>query len=64
MDIDATIKKAAHKQTQLFLHGLEPLCTCPQECDCQDPENGLFSNHCPEHNLYPERDKECPIHGE
>jgi hypothetical protein len=41
-------------------------CTCPQECDCQDPEplNGvaLVSNLCPVHNLYPMVDPECPVH--
>jgi hypothetical protein len=39
-------------------------CTCPMECDCQDPDHGLCSNECPEHNLYPIPALTCPVHGE
>ncbi len=43
-------------------------CTCPTECDCQQPEpvNGvaLKSNICPVHNLHPAPDPNCPVHGE
>jgi hypothetical protein len=35
-------------------------CICPSSCDCQDPDNGFCSNCCPEHNLYPEPDPDCP----
>ena len=50
-------------------------CTCPQECDCQNPPplnrngerftEGVYhvSESCPIHNLYPDQDPECPVHG-
>jgi len=38
-------------------------CICPTGCDCQTPDDGLFSNLCPIHNEDPEPDEECPIHG-
>ena len=46
-------------------------CTCPKECDCQNPppDNGggkddvyHISNECPMHNLYPRPSPDCPIH--
>ncbi len=43
-------------------------CTCPKTCDCQNPEpaDGVAgkSNSCPVHNLNPDPDPNCPIHGE
>lgn len=43
-------------------------CTCPTECDCQQPEPidgvALKSNLCPVHNLHPMPDLNCPVHGE
>ena len=40
-------------------------CICPKKCDCQNPEPksgiALVSNLCPEHNLYPQYDDECPV---
>lgn len=50
----------------------ELYCTCPQECDCQNPPpqnwdgvsgNWGISNYCPIHNEHPEPNPECPIHG-
>ena len=46
----------------------EPRCTCPAECDCQDPEHGMVSNECPEHNWRhgvpdPMPSPDCPVHG-
>lgn len=42
-------------------------CRCPTSCDCQcpDPDEGvaLGSNTCPVHNLNPEPDPLCPVHG-
>jgi hypothetical protein len=47
-------------------------CTCPKKCNCQNPqpdneedESGVwhYSNLCPVHNLYPEPDPDCPVHG-
>ena len=43
-------------------HASCPECTCPQECDCQAPETGLMSNHCPIHNEEPEPYPDCPQH--
>lgn len=44
--------------------GRKNKCICPKKCDCQDPEPksgpALLSNLCPEHNLYPIPDEECP----
>ena len=46
-------------------------CTCPQECDCQNPppdnwdgRKGVYhvSASCPIHNFRPEPDPDCPIH--
>lgn len=42
-------------------------CTCPKECDCQNPEPendgcALVSNSCPIHNLYPDPAEDCPLH--
>ena len=39
-----------------------PECICPKECDCQAPEDGLVSNHCPIHNEEPEPYPDCPQH--
>jgi len=39
-----------------------PACICPIECDCADPDNGLFSEHCPIHNEKPMPDPDCPYH--
>ncbi|MFH0891512.1 MAG: hypothetical protein V1867_01895 [Candidatus Falkowbacteria bacterium] len=63
--------KKAHEQ--LFFDFVE-LCTCLKEgeCDCQNPppedwdgKNGVWhvSAFCPIHNLYPDPDPDCPIHG-
>jgi len=47
-------------------------CTCPKTCDCQNPPpdnpveyTGIWgvSNQCPTHNLYPDPDPNCPVHG-
>ncbi|MBI4709422.1 MAG: hypothetical protein HY764_04440 [Candidatus Portnoybacteria bacterium] len=48
-------------------------CTCPKECDCQNPppdnrkkgDGGPYhlSNECPIHNDFPQPNEECPIHG-
>jgi len=43
-------------------HASCPKCICPQECDCQSPEIGLISNHCPVHNEKPEPYNDCPQH--
>ena len=43
-----------------------PTCTCPTECDCQNPDGeGVkgISNSCPIHNFNPMPDEECPVHG-
>lgn len=46
-------------------------CTCPEECDCQNPppdnwdgKNGVYhiSNECPVHNDNPKPAENCPIH--
>ena len=46
-------------------------CLCPKGCDCQNPppESGYeedkvyhVSNECPEHNLYPDPNPDCPLH--
>jgi len=47
-------------------------CTCPKECDCQNPppDDGSgkkddvyhLSNECPVHNLYPRPSPDCPVH--
>lgn len=37
-------------------------CTCPTECDCQQPPTHL-SNECPIHNENPYPAHDCPIHG-
>ena len=53
---------------------VHPLCTCPKECDCQNPppddwdeRNGVYhvSDNCPIHNKHPApRPREdCPVHG-
>ena len=38
-------------------------CTCPTECDCQDPESNtgtaLLSNECPIHNFNPKPNPHC-----
>lgn len=39
-------------------------CICPTVCDCQDYENGLVSNLCPEHNDNPMPDPLCKVHEE
>jgi hypothetical protein len=39
-----------------------PICTCPKECDCQSPEHGSFSMHCPVHNKVPIPNPDCPQH--
>jgi len=50
-------------------HGWEEsVCTClkEDECDCEDPEGEgvcLVSNECPVHNLYPDPNPACPVHG-
>lgn len=41
---------------------LRRLCTCPQKCDCQSPDNGLVSEWCPEHNYNPAPADDCPVH--
>ena len=47
-------------------------CICPQECDCANPppddwsgKEGVYhvSNSCPIHNVIPDPDPDCPIHG-
>lgn len=41
-------------------------CTCTKECDCQNPDGegvAHCSEECPEHNLYPWPDPNCPVHG-
>ncbi len=43
---------------------LMPPCTCPKECDCQDYAHGLVSQECPEHNVHPNPNPECPLHVE
>jgi len=54
------------------VHPKKENCTCPKECDCQNPpsdkedgENGVrhISEHCPVHNDYPAPYPECPEHG-
>lgn len=43
------------------------LCICPDECNCENPDGegvAHCSVECPEHNLLPEANPECPIHGE
>lgn len=40
-----------------------PVCSCPKECDCQDPDGGSLSMHCPIHNDVPTPDLNCPQHG-
>jgi len=58
---------------QLILIKLETVCTCPQECDCENPpSDGLdlnkdsyalgISNHCPIHNWNPDPYPDCPTH--
>ena len=54
---------------QLVLIELELKCTCPKECDCEDPPREgivkdlyLISNHCPEHNWTPDPYPDCPTH--
>ncbi|HUD03968.1 MAG TPA: hypothetical protein VMR73_00555 [Candidatus Paceibacterota bacterium] len=50
----------------------KPVCTCPTECDCQNPppDNGDgtsvygVSEFCPVHNVYPAPPTDCPVHGE
>jgi hypothetical protein len=41
-------------------------CTCPNLCDCENPEPthgaALVSNLCPDHNLYPEPSEDCQVH--
>lgn len=42
-------------------------CSCPKECDCEDPEPknsgiALLSNMCPVHNINPDPAEGCPIH--
>lgn len=51
------------------LHATDPkpeACTCPKVCDCESPETepALVSNLCPVHNLHPDPDDECPVHGD
>jgi hypothetical protein len=45
-----------------------PCCSCPTECDCQNPEPeagvALVSEECPVHNLTPRPSATCPVHGE
>jgi hypothetical protein len=43
---------------QLFLFDIHE-CICTRVCDCQDPERGLSSNECPEHNFYQQPHPEC-----
>ncbi len=47
------------------------LCTCPKKCDCENPppknwdgKSGAYhvSEMCPEHNLVPRPDSNCPLH--
>ena len=45
-----------------------PDCTCPLNCDCQnpDPQPGaarLVSENCPVHNWRPYPDPDCPVVG-
>ena len=46
----------------------ESVCTCPKECDCENPpsdewegHSGVYhiSNHCPVHNENPYPDPDC-----
>lgn len=46
-------------------------CTCPEECDCQNPPSDSWdgkadvyhvSNECPVHNHNPKPNPDCPIH--
>lgn len=46
------------------------ICTCPTECDCQNPEpigeeNGVahVSNECPTHNFNPQAAPDCTLRG-
>lgn len=61
--------KSGFKQ-QLFLPGFEPVCICPKECDCENPEPkegvALVSDHCPIHNEHPAPTPypDCPVHGD
>jgi hypothetical protein len=46
-----------------------PRCTCPTECDCQNPEPkdggfALISEECPIHNWNERPSLTCPLHGE
>lgn len=50
----------------------ELYCTCPKECDCQNPppenwdgKSGVYhiSEYCPIHNEHPRPDENCPVHG-
>lgn len=46
---------------------LETVCTCPTDCDCENPDPkagaALVSEGCPVHNLILTPDPICPIHG-
>ncbi len=46
-------------------------CTCPKNCDCQNPppfhwdgQDGIYhiSNMCPIHNENPLASEDCPVH--
>jgi hypothetical protein len=72
VEIDESIEEGEYHVTIKEGAPFELLCTCTQECDCQNPppadwdgKNGSWgiSNHCPIHNEHPEPNPNCPVHG-
>ena len=71
MEIFSDIKDMQANDWFLEQEEADPLCTCPKECDCQNPppddwngENGVYhvSNECPIHNDNPQPRADCPVH--
>lgn len=58
----AIVLCGAVDQLDRILGDAPTACICPKKCDCQDEARGLVSELCPEHNLYPRPDDDCPVH--
>ena len=55
LDLIEELKKRYFEQNN------KTVCTCPTECDCQQPPTHI-SNECPVHNENPYPADDCPVH--
>lgn len=70
VEVAITMESEPGKICFLIEEKTEEICTCPKECDCENPPpkkgaEGVWhiSEHCPIHNENPKPLPECPIHG-